>query len=243
MRVMGALALAACLVAIACDGDGTGATKGTGAKRSIQPEAQKRAEAMVLLLSDFPEGWRASPSEDTTAIEAKYRTCLGDDYSTLTIIGDADSRTFEIGDAAYPYASSTTSMYASEGQAQAALQEWSDGLQSDGAEDCFRTLTEQGFTTAESREFKVDEVDLGDLNVPPAREVEETRAWRVARLFEVTSGESKGESATAYSDFVVLRDGASLATIEASDIYSPFLPPLRNKLVQAVADRMSEEED
>jgi hypothetical protein len=234
MRVMLTIVAVAVAASVACGGDRSGTSKGTRAERAIQTEAQARAESIVLALTDFPDGWRALSSEDTQAVEAQFRTCLGTDYSTLTIIGDADSKDFAIEDATD--VSSSATVYASEGQAKEALQEYSDGMESDAAEDCFREVIEKEFKTV-SRELKIDEVDVRALNVTAPSEVEETRAWQVS--FEATYGESKGGSTTAFSDFVVLHQGDSLATIQASDVYSPFDSELRDQLLKTVASRMS----
>ena len=238
MRTVAVFLLALCLVAAsACGGNGDGAAKARSAKRVIQAEAQGRAEAMVLELSDLPDGWRASPHEEDTAGGDRLRECLGVDYSALTIIGEADSRDFAVEDSTE--ASSSATVFADEAGADEASSGLSDGMESDAAEDCFRDLIEK-MANDEGPQFKVVAVDIGELGVTAPSSVEETKAWQIAISFDVTSGEAKGSSVTAYVDFVALREGDSIAVLQMSDVQTPFDSELRNELVQAVADRMSE---
>ena len=56
------------LLASACGGDQMGGGDVGAPVRDIQAEAQETAESIVLELSDFPNGWRASaPSRPRTA--------------------------------------------------------------------------------------------------------------------------------------------------------------------------------
>ncbi len=76
------------------------ATAAAAIKRAIEPEAQQRAESIVLTLSDFPDGWQAEAdtAEDDADQEA-FNECVGADYSGLTIIGEAHSDDFLMGEA------------------------------------------------------------------------------------------------------------------------------------------------
>ncbi|HEV8602779.1 MAG TPA: hypothetical protein VGQ68_05200 [Gaiellaceae bacterium] len=236
---MAVLVLAVAVAAgSACGGDGNGAAEGTRAKRAIQTEAQKRAESMVLELSDFPDGWRASPSEnEETEDMDRFRKCLGSDYSALTIIGEADSKDFANEDTTE--ASSDATVFASEGQAEEAIKEVSDGMQGDAAEDCFRDLIAPA-VKKESPELEVGDVDIGELRLTAPRDITETRAWQIAVSLEVKSGEARGSSATVYLDLMTLREGDSLATVKTQDVVTPFNSESRNKLLQALAGRMSQ---
>jgi hypothetical protein len=90
------------------DGDGDGGSGDEGAPvRDIQPQAQQRAESIVLELSDFPNGWRASPAEDTQDRADEFRECLGADYSGSTINGEAESQNFAMGENAQAQSDST----------------------------------------------------------------------------------------------------------------------------------------
>ena len=99
MRVLPVMAVALVTLITACGGGGGSGSDSTSSKRAIQTETQQRAEAMLLLLSNLPDGWRASPSKDTGSGE-KLRKCIGTDYSALTITGEASSKDFAYEDSA-----------------------------------------------------------------------------------------------------------------------------------------------
>jgi hypothetical protein len=75
-------------------GGGTSDASGNEAKRTIEANAQERAESINLVLADFPEGWRVSLAERDKAAQERLRRCVGSDYSGATIIGEADSKEF-----------------------------------------------------------------------------------------------------------------------------------------------------
>jgi hypothetical protein len=162
------------LAAAACGGNGNG--DGTAAQRSIEPEAQERAESIGLRLSDFPNGWRPSASEkDPAAERAKFNNCAGVDYSEVTIVGDADSQDFAKDSAE---ASSQVGIYESDQQAEAAQSEFSGGLGSGGTEDCFQDLVEKAMKEegTSKEDDKLGQVDIGELSFTPPSEVDEARA-------------------------------------------------------------------
>jgi hypothetical protein len=233
---MAAFVAIAVAASAGCGGDGESAAKGTRAKRAIQTEAQARAESMVLELSDFPEGWRASAPDKDAAAEDRFRDCLGSDYSALTLIGDAESKDFAKEEATI---SSDATVFASEEQAEEAGKEISDGMEGKGAEDCFRDVVEKSIKQ-ESPETEIDEVDVGELSFAAPGDIAEARAWQIAVSFHVKSGAAKGLTPTAYIDFVVLREGDSLASLRSSDVLSPFDSELRDMLLRAVASRMAQ---
>jgi hypothetical protein len=116
LRTVAVFVLALCVAAAsACGGNGDDAANARNAKRSIQDGAQGRAEAMVLELSDFPNGWRASPHEEDKAGGDRLRECQGVDYSALTITGEADSKDFAAEGSTE--ASSSATVFADEAEA------------------------------------------------------------------------------------------------------------------------------
>jgi hypothetical protein len=226
IRALVAIVLAVSLAATACGGD-DGAAKGSRAKRAIQANAQQRAESMVLELPDFPNGWRASPPEQEAAGAENFRMCLGADYSALTIIGEANSD-FEL---ASTQASSTATVFADEGQPEDAIGKLADGMGSGAAADCFRDLIEEANGLTE-----VDDVDVAELGLTTPSGIAETKAWQIAISFHLKSG----PEARAYLQFVTLREGDSLATVQTSNLLRPFDPELRDRLVEALAGRLPE---
>jgi hypothetical protein len=229
-------AAAAVLVATpACGGGGGGGGDDTASEQAIEPEAQKRAESIVLKLADFPNGWRASTPEDDGGQE-EFNKCIGVDLSGLTKIGDADSQDFATsGEPAQ--ASSSAVIYKSDQQAEDAISESGAAMSGSAAEGCFQDFVEQ--TLKRGKGVKPGEVDVGELSFTPP-DVDEAKAWQIVILVEITSGAAEGLSPDVYIELVTLREGDMVASVRTQDVLTEFDPELRNQLVQTVADRMSE---
>jgi hypothetical protein len=232
MRMVAAVVGVVLAAGAACGGNGGG--DDTAAGRAIEPEAQDRAEAIVLKLSDFPNGWRASAPEDEEGGE-EFRKCIGVDYSRLTMIGEAESQDFAMGESTE--ASSEVSIFKSDQQAEGGIREFSEGMRSETVEDCVRDLVEQAFRG--ERSLEVGEIDVGELSFTPP-DVDEAEAWQIVIPVEITSGVAEGLSPDVYLEFMTMREGDTVADVRTSDVLTEFDPDLRGKLVQAVAERMSE---
>ena len=258
MRVVAAIAalvVATGVTACGGGGDGSGASDSGSWKRDIQPEAQQRAESILLELGDFPDGWRASAPESDRDESEKFWKCIGSDFSAFTITGEAVSKTFayegEAESEAFAYedaeASSDSTVMESEDQAQGALKQLSNGMNSAAAEGCVREMLEKLIREEESGDgaqfghVSVGDVSVGELNVAAPSEVAETKAWQLVVEVEATSGEAKGFSAEGHVDYVAMRHGDCVAVVNASGVLTPFDSTLRNELIQRVADRMSAE--
>jgi hypothetical protein len=228
-----ALPLALMLLASGCGGDDGGSGGTRTAARDIQPQAQAKAESMVLQLSDFPNGWRASPSEDTQDGNEEFYECLGVDFSEFTITGDANSQDFAMGESAE--ASSEAAVLQTAQDAALAMDEYSSGMTSQTAEDCVSDLLVRAIRENDpDQEYEIGEIDLGELGFTPP-DIQEGRAWQIAIPFEV-----QGVSETVYLELAFLRQGTAVATVETQDVSEPFDPTLRDDLLEAVAARMSE---
>jgi hypothetical protein len=220
----------AVLAATACGGGG-GSSDTLAAKRTISHQAQARAKAINLRLSDFPDGWRGStPSSKDEASDAKTRKCFGIDYSKLTLIGDASSKDFAQGENAT--ASSEAQITKTESDAKAGLQKLATGLEGDKPKDCLRKAI--GSTPG----YKVGDIDIGELRTTKPSGVDEARAWEIVIPIEVTSGAGKGLSVSAYADAFYLRKGNVVAHVNTGDVLSPLDETLRDHLVSTVAHRM-----
>jgi hypothetical protein len=57
---------------------------------------------------------------------------------------------------------------------------------------------------------------------------------------EITSGVGKGFEPSVYIELVTLREGNTTAVLTTQDVLTEFDRDLRDKLVQTLADRMSE---
>jgi hypothetical protein len=234
MRMLACIGGASLVLAAACGGGDDG--DATKAERAIKPEAQNRAESIVLKLSDFPDGWRASSPEDgDEQDEESFRKCLGVDYSEFTITGDAESSDFAMGETAE--ASSEAQIFAREGEAAVALEAFSEGMRSEAINECMQELLAGEVGT----EFEVGDVAAGELSFTPPAGVEEARAWQIAIPIEGKSGgESEGVSVTGYIELVFLREGDAIGSVQTVEVLSPFDSEIRDELVDAVAGRMNQ---
>jgi hypothetical protein len=212
-------------------GAGCGGDDDSDLARAIEPEAQARAESIGLSLSDFPAGWQGAPASDDAGAEEEFRRCVGADFSSFTLIGEAQSEGFTSDSA---QASSDVGIFENEDEAQGARETFVKGVTSDKVEACMKNWIQA--TVGEG--FEIGDVDVGELTFTPP-DVDEASAWQVEFPVEVTSGDLEGATATAYLDLVHLREGDALATVTTLDVQSPFDPELRDGLVQAVAARMS----
>lgn len=235
MKRVLALALV-CLLPVACGGEGDSDDASSLAPRAIEPEAQERAESLVLTLSDFPDGWRAGASEEDEADDEAFNDCVGADFSAFTIVGEAESDDFAMGEATE--ASSLAQVFETEEAAAAAVAEFAQAWSSDAANSCLSDFLVGEF---EDDEFEITGVELGELSFTPPPGLDDASAWQVAVTFEGKAGtQADGVSATGYVDRVLLRKGDATADIRTGDVLTPFDPVLRDELVAAVAERLSE---
>lgn len=229
---LAALALAA---GAACGGKGSGSE--TGARSAIEWRAQVRAESIGLELSDFTSGWRRSPPEDQ-ANPDELNICLGVDFSGLTRIADAESQEFAMGEVLR--ASSTVVIFKSAQEAGEALRELAGGMSGDAAEECVQDFLESAFAAdgGPAQGLVLGDVSLFELSLGgPA--VEEARAWQVTIPMEASSGAVQRVFATGQIETIYLREGSTVATVTVANAVTDFDPKLRDRLVQAVAGRMS----
>jgi hypothetical protein len=235
MRVPVALVALAVAAGAGCGGGGssdTGAAKGT-----INADSQRRAKSMLLRLSDFPAGWRASaPDPVDKGVQANLRKCVGIDFSTQNVTGKATSRDFgKTGQTTDAYSGAT--IVGSPAQAQDRFEQEEAIMSGSKVTDCATKLFQGLFQG--SADYKVGEVDVGELRITVPENVEKARGWQFAILLVVTSGASKGSPAIAYIDFVELLNNDALAQVSTLDSPTPFDPMLRDQLVRTVAARMT----
>ena len=230
MRVMVAIVAVALAASAACGGNGGGNSEGTSAKATIDAKAQERAESIMLKLSDFPHGWQAIPAGKEDPGGEKFRRCIGVDDSALTILGNATSANFAMGEATE--ASSNARVLKDDTQAKDAVETLSHGMAS--ARDCVQTLL-----PPLGKNFKLGKVEVGKLRINPSG-VDEARAWQIAIPVRVIAGPQKGDLATGYLNVVYLRKADMLVRMKTANTPSPFDSELRDKLLQALATRMTE---
>ena len=221
------------------DSGGGGSDVRTSAE-AIEPEAQQRAESIVLKLSDFPTGWRGSAPEGSDDDDDGFRECVGTDYSALTRIADAESHDFSMGESAE--VTSDVAIFKDEQQASDALAEFSKGMNGTAAEDCFQDRIEKAARdeSTGSDEFNFGEVDIGQLNIKRPEKVEDTAAWQIVVPVEITSGVGEGFTPSFYIEYIALREGDAVAYVTTQDSFDPLDSGLRDKLVATTAGRMEE---
>ena len=225
-----------CLSLAACGGEGDDGGGSTDFQRAIEPEAQEQAESLLLTLADFPDGWRTGPAdEEDEESEAAFRECAGVDYSALTKVGEARSDSFAMGETAQ--ASSEADVFESAETAEAALAEFTRAFSADETQGCMSEYVGE----FEDDQIEITGVELGDLSFTPPAGVAEAGAWQMAITVEGKPGtDAAGISATVYSDFILLREGAATVAVTTQDVEAPFDPALRDELISAAAGRMTE---
>jgi hypothetical protein len=228
-----------CLAFSACGGDGDGNGGGRDFQRAIEPQAQEHAESILLTLTNFPDGWRVEePAKDDDAekeSDEAFAECIGADYSAFTMIGDAESDDFAMGETAV--ASSEAQVFESEQMAAAAVEEFAEGLESEVADTCMSEMLAE--FEDESVEITAARGRRTQPHAPPGVDV--ANAWQVEVTVKGKAGsQAEGLSVTAYADLVQLRKGDQTAQVTTTDLQTPVDPELRDALVAAVAGRMAD---
>jgi hypothetical protein len=241
------VAFAAALVVVLTVGSACGGNRSdeTASARAIEPEAQQRAESINLTLADFPDGWRiaADESDDDTSREV-YNECISVDHSGLTRTGDAESQDFFAQDGQAEQASSAVVIFDDEQQAEGAMSTYSEGFRGSAAEDCFQDVNERAARAEGDNEgffevIKFGEVDIGELSFTPP-DVDEAEAWQIVIPLESTSAAGEGQELNVYLELVLLREGDTTARLLTQKAVTEFDRDLRDKLIQTLADRMTQ---
>jgi hypothetical protein len=171
--------------------------------------------------------------EDDNEGRDEFWACTGQDFSAFTIIGEADSGDFAMGETAE--VSSEADIFESEQMAADALAEAAAGYESEEADTCATEL----IPDPSDDDFDFGAIQLDPVSFTPPTGLDEARAWQLVIPVEGASGtESEGVTVTAYGDLVALRDGDAVVLLKALDVFSPFDPELRNQLAQSIAERM-----
>ena len=235
MRRLLALAVL-CVGVSACGGDGESGEGSSDFQRAIEPEAQARAESMLLQLANLPDGWRTEErtGDDEEGDEA-FRDCAGVDFSAYTVTGDAQSDSFTKGDTTT--ASSDAEVFANEQMASEAVAKFAHALDGEEADTCMTDLLGE----FEDENVEITGAEVGELSFTPPPGVDDAEAWQVTVTIEgKPGGQAERVSVTAYFDLVQLRSGEETAEVTTGDILTPFDPELRDDLIAAVAGHMSD---
>ena len=214
MRRLLAIALL-CAAVSACGGGSDSNEESSRLQVAIDPEALARAESMLLQLTDFPDGWRAGePSEEDEEGDEAFRDCVGVDFSEFTVIGEAGSDDFAMGETAT--ASSEAKVFETEEMAADAIARFADAMDSAEADACMTDFLGE----FEDESVEIAGAEVGELSFTPPSGVDDAKAWQVAISIEGKAGsQADGVSATGYVDLVQLRSGAGVSEVTTVDVF------------------------
>jgi hypothetical protein len=159
--------------------------------------------------------------------EDVLRGCLGIDYSALTIVGEAFSKSFA---AQHTEASSKATVFAGEEDAKNAFRGTVRGMGSGAAEDCFRKQVET------LNMVEVGHADVDELSPTRPRGIDEAQGWQIFVTFTLSEG---SPASNAFLELLLLRRGGILVALQTTDTARPIDRGLRAKLVRALARRMT----
>ena len=227
-----ALGVAVVLITSACGGGGgsgeqagDGGTTQTTAPTQTEPEKridrtdQKRADAMVMRLADFPTGWRGTPKDEKT----ESADCFKFDMSGVTVSGRAVSDVFSTGSSTT--ASSAGGVYATVANARKVYEQ----ITSDGLAECLTA-----YMRKQSDPETTISVTVGELSFPKVGDASIARQF----VMEITD---KGTSMTlnGYLDLVATRNERAVMFLLFVDVLTPFSPQQEVELARKVAARMA----
>lgn len=226
-----AVVVACSALVVACGGGDSG---GRDAQTVIEDEDQRLAENALLTLADFPSGWTA-PAEDESDDDEDggQIDCFEDvqpDLSELTVTGHAESGNFETDSA---WVSSTASVYETEDQARVAFEGGREALQSDELAACFGDAFAEGLAEEENEvEIEVGDVTARDASAP------DTAAEQSAALHVEIPLEVDGQAASAYMEFMGLKEGRTIGSLVTFSFVEPLPADETERLAGAMAERL-----
>lgn len=208
-RLMVLLALASVgTLLVACGGEdstetdpgGGSSTDGDRAESSASDaEASRLADAALLRLSDFPQGWRAEPSEDDDDDEC------GDVANEFDVQAKSESDDFSEGE--FPTAASAAASFRSEAEAEDAFSALTERSLAECYAELLQSLIEDGGATSET---SFGELNVGNLGNQSA-----------ATQFAVEA-EAEGTTVSLYVDLIVVRVSSVASIYLFVDVFSPF---------------------
>jgi hypothetical protein len=210
---MSRLPVLLCLISLAAVlggcGDGSGSVGSGGrAATEIQAGDQARAEHMILVLEDLPNGWTTDPSEsnDETPIDA-----CRPDQSDLTVTGEASDDQGRFAMDEVPAVFSDAVVLQTEADAALGFERISDAIHS----DCFaKKLTQTIRQDAESG-VAIGDAKVAELNLPTHGD--EQAAVRISIPVS-----SDGVEVDAYLDWVFFRQDRAVGVYAAVDVITRF---------------------
>jgi hypothetical protein len=210
-----------------------GGSSGSEAQTVIEDEDQRRAEAALLTLADFPSGWTAPGDDGEDGKDVTEAPCFEDirpDRSQLTVTGHAESGNFETEDA---WVNSTASVYRTEEEARAAFEGGRDALLSDEFAGCLRDVFAEALAEEENDvEIEVGEASSNEIAIPDVG-AQGSTALRVEIPLDVD-----GEAAAAYMEFIGLEEGRTIGSLSTFSFLTQFPADETERLTGIMADRL-----
>lgn len=207
----------AVLVALFAAGCG-GSSASSAAKTAINAQDQQHATASLLRLGDFPTGWRA---ESSTSSSGNAEDCLKQNFSDLTVTGNAESKDFVHGDATF--AASIAAVFKTPAQADTAFKVFA----SKDLAQCFTAYMKK----QSDSNVKVADASWGQLKFP--HYADRSAAYQIAIALQ-----TGGLTPTAYVDLIPLERARTVAVLVFVDVFSPFDEQQKEHLAGVVAGRM-----
>jgi hypothetical protein len=194
--------------------------------------AEKAALAKLLLVpSDLPSGWTASPAQtsaDDGAAQARFAKCVGIRNTHADKVAEADSQEFSNKDASI---SSSASSYSSAADVAADKSAFQDGSK---ATSCMTTMLRSEMTGQLPAGATLDDLNLKVLpgnNGGPANVIA-----KITGTIKVTSS---GQHLQVYLDSTYIAGKKIEAEVDFESFSTPVDPALQAKLVKAVAERVA----
>lgn len=194
-------------------------------RQSTDPEKAAQAEAAVLRLEDFPDGWTEHAPEEGLDLEITWRdltTCLGVEPPDQAI-GIATSPTFLRGIGTQ---ARSTVEYVTEAEAQ----EVAAALAGPAFDECATEAFAADVTRSAPEGGVPGPVEVSPLDPPELGE--EAFAWRVNVTIDLD-----GLQVPVFQDLVVVFDGEAVSRFMFLNPGSEFPPELQRTLVETVVDR------
>jgi hypothetical protein len=187
---------------------------------AIQTGAQRRAEAALVMSSDLGAGWRRQ-ERGVGAVAS----CVGGDYSALTLTGVASSEVFQRGEIGRVL--SVAQVYATKQAAADGFALLAEEFGEATVEQCVDDLLSEHPDAPEIG------VTIREMPVLPRLAVDEAKAWQAT----ITYSE---EPYTAYEQVVVMRNKETITYVMTWTTLRPFKPVLEDRLLATVAARIAD---
>lgn len=242
-KSLGAVAVCAALLLSACgtsggdeDADPTTTTEAeetttteaeetTTTEAEVDDEAQARAESIDLTVSDFPDGWTATPAEPDDDEDSGVEQCTGES-SDDDVIGEHATDDFILGDLSADdgvQVSIETKVFTDEAAAEAALEPFADEEVISCVDELFKEQFGTGGTTIE-----------GTMGIEDYGDTAADQAEAASGQYTVTTAE--GEEVILVVAVAVLRTGDVATQILVTGVG----PTIEEADLEGVATRVEE---